>query len=396
MRRYLPHIIVLVGLAARLYLAPHWGHRGDEEAFQRWLQDALNYGLADFYANSECNYPPIWVYMLWLIGHAARAVGFPLVAADPLYRVVLKLPQILADVGIFYLIWWQFLRSMPWRPQALWSAAIALNPALIFMSGVWCQVEPMMGLAMVGAVVAYARERPALSLTCLMLSVLVKPLALVSVPILLLAIFRRHGATGALSSLLAAGVATAAAMLPLNIHQPPTLLLRLCLKTAGWFGYSSINAFNVWALTGFWEADERLLWGLSHAMWGSVCFAVAYLGIVALVWRRHDLRGLLAALTLTQLAFFLFPTMIHERYIYLPAVLAMLWAIQDAWVAPVAFVLTVTATLNFHYRVRVPGVEVLARLHADGTTVYAGALANLACFGSLLATVWRRSSPRAE
>ena len=43
----------------------------------------------------------------------------------------------------------------------------------------------------------------------------------------------------------------------------------------------------------------------------------------------------------------------------------------------------VTATLNLHYRVRVPAIGVLAELHAHNITVYGCVAANLATFAGL-------------
>jgi len=395
MRRYAPHFIILVGLIARLVLSPHQGHRGDEEAFGLWLGQLMDCGLADFYSESECNYPPIWPYILWLMGHGAKALGLSLVAGDPLYRVMLKLPQILADVAICYLVWWQFLRSMSRRAELAWCAFIALNPALIFISAIWCQTGPLLALAIVGTVVAYARERPAVAVSCAALSILVKPLALPVIPVLLVAVWRKHGPPATLWAIACAAVVTVAVMLPMNVHQPATLLVDLCTKTADWFGYSSLNAFNVWSFTGFFESHHRVALGLPHVVWGMLLFGAAYVLTLLLVWRRHDLTGLLAGLALAQLAFFLLPTMIHERYIHLPVVLVLLWAVQDAWVIPGALILAVTATLNFHYRVRVPGIELLGRLQDAGIVAVVCSIANLAVF-VYLGTVARRRSCASE
>ena len=114
--------------------------------------------------------------------------------------------------------------------------------------------------------------------------------------------------------------------------------------------------------------------------------AVAYLPALGLIWRHSDSRHLMAAVTLAQLAFFLFPTEIHERYAYYATVPIVAWAALDARVIPWAIVLACSAALNLHYRVRVPGerapgIVYLARLHDAGVTMWLCLAANLLVFG---------------
>jgi Gpi18-like mannosyltransferase len=401
LRRYLPHLILAVGVIVRLAAAPHEGHHGDEMAFVRWCQQVMTFDIGDFYANTDCNYPPIWVYLLALIGHGMNALGLDMTPGGPTLRVMLKLPQILADIGIFYLIWWQFLRALSWRAQAAWSAAIALNPALIFLSAIWTQIDPLMALPLVAAVVVYARGRPVLAFVCVALSLLVKPLALPCVPIVFIAIYRRYGWKPVAWSIVAGFAVTVAVMLPMNLHQSPLLLLDLATRSSKWYPYTSLDAFNVWALAGFWQDDRQVFAGLTYAIWGYALFGIAYLSILPATWRRSDVRGLLGGMTLAMLCLFLFPTKSQERYIYLPAVLGLVWAILDAWVLPYAAILTVTTFLNVHYRVRVPGertpgIKLLAMLHNTGVTTCVCLAANLLSFGAMWARQRRTSASNAE
>lgn len=395
MRRAWPHAILLLGLGVRLALAPHVGHRGDEWTFVQWIAALLRAGPAHLYDASNCNYLPLWCWWLWLIGHLGLALGRPPVFGDVYYRVALKAPQILADVALFYLLWGRWLRHMPARRQALWSVFVAFNPALILVSAVWCQVDAMVAVFLVAAFVAYDVRRPVLALLMLMLSLWVKPWAIVAVPFLLVAVGRQFGLRALLGGCLAALVG--ATILTLPFHRGPWLVVQLVVDTAGRFGYSSVDAFNVWGLTGYWLSDERLLMGLPHSAWGAMLLTLALLPLLGLAWRDPSTRGMMAAVSLAELAWFLFPTRIQERYIYLPAVCVLAWAAAESFVLWYSIILTITAALNVHFRMRIPGdrwplMASLGWLHNHRLTLVFCLAANLGVFMALLGRTWRRST----
>jgi hypothetical protein len=91
------------------------------------------------------------------------------------------------------------------------------------------------------------------------------------------------------------------------------------------YPYNSFYAYNFWGLTDWLKPDDLTFWGLAYRWWGIIMFAAASLSII---WTFRDARGpglLALATALSVLAFYLFMTRMHERYLF-PSVLLLLTA----------------------------------------------------------------------
>ena len=91
----------LVRLLLAVVILPNGGHRTDIQVLTLWEQQLHDHGLAAFYrpnAGYFSDYPPFYLYILWLSGVLGRAwaatFGGP--AVTPL---LIKLPFMLADLG---------------------------------------------------------------------------------------------------------------------------------------------------------------------------------------------------------------------------------------------------------------------------------------------------------
>src|SRR5467141_2841535 len=96
--QFLWRLDTAVGLAAmfalalllRVLIAPHAGFYGDLRLFQTWATQLREVGPHKFYAQSQfADYPPGYLYVLWLIGKISATPGY----------LLLKLPVIFADLG---------------------------------------------------------------------------------------------------------------------------------------------------------------------------------------------------------------------------------------------------------------------------------------------------------
>ena len=110
--RHRPILVVLgAGLLLRLVLAylvfPGQGFAGDLDQFASWASALAKVGPGAVYASSSSlNYPPGYLYVLWLIG----SIGGPLgtltgISSDQAILLLLKLPPIAADIAIAALLY---------------------------------------------------------------------------------------------------------------------------------------------------------------------------------------------------------------------------------------------------------------------------------------------------
>ena len=93
-------ITLALGLALRfilLYLLPGSGFDADLVSFRFWADDLARNGLGGFYERDFFHdYTPGYMYVLWVVGTIGRAVGG---IGD-----LIKIPPILADLGLGYLV----------------------------------------------------------------------------------------------------------------------------------------------------------------------------------------------------------------------------------------------------------------------------------------------------
>lgn len=109
--RHLPLLIVIgLGLSLRLLAAyvvyPNQGYAGDLGLFQSWAGTLARVGPGAFYGSaSSANYPPGYLYVLWVIGSLGGPLGTVLgVSSEAAVGLLLKLPAIAADIRIALLV----------------------------------------------------------------------------------------------------------------------------------------------------------------------------------------------------------------------------------------------------------------------------------------------------
>jgi Gpi18-like mannosyltransferase len=127
-----------VAFAIRIAIAPHIGFFYDLAYFRTWSAELARIGPRHFYSTDRiADYPPGYLYLLWLVGKVTASPGY----------LAVKLPPILADLGIAWVAGTFAARLAPratterFPVRALVAAAVLFNPAVIALSAVWGQVD---------------------------------------------------------------------------------------------------------------------------------------------------------------------------------------------------------------------------------------------------------------
>lgn len=332
--------LLVVGLLIRLAYLHAQGFRNDIASFEAWALTLVAHGPSHFYgATSFLDYPPGYFYILGIVGWVWS--GF-FSAHDPGYNILgalVKVPGIIFDLGVGTLLYVLVRRfASPW--WAFGAAALyLLNPAVIFVSALWGQVDSVAAFFALLAIYALLRsddfEPPRATIwiagawVALAYSLLVKPQAAVLIPLMIafaftdrqrLALRVRATAYGIIAGILV----TILLVEPFHPSNPIAaiawLLERLSFGT-NVYPYNTVNAFNLWALSihggaKFWQPDNARTFFVQQATWGIVLVVVA---VALIVWRYVQAktpRALLEASALALLAFFTLATRMHERYVY--------------------------------------------------------------------------------
>ena len=330
----LPALIV-VGLLIRLPFLGDDGFKADVQTFEAWTIALVDHGFANFYGQAGfADYPPGYFYILALVGgiwdlFRAHDPGFATL------KVLVKLPAVLADLGVGYLLY--LIGARLTRPMlGLAAAALyVLNPATVFISAKWGQVDAIAGGLALLAVYFLLRsdetepERTSWWIVGAWLafgySLLIKPQAAVLGPVFIAFAFadasrRKARIAATLVGMACAFVLAIGLAEPFHPSNPVAAFIWLLGRytfASSVYAYNSVNAFDLWAIKGqFWQPDSQTILFLPQYIWG-VLLVVAALALV--IWRYLQERtsaALLEACAIALLAFFVLATRMHERYIF--------------------------------------------------------------------------------
>jgi dolichyl-phosphate-mannose--protein O-mannosyl transferase len=397
--------LVAGGLVLRLVLVPNDGFQTDISTFEFWAISLAEHGFANFYSNAGfADYPPGYFYVLALLGHVWET--FFKTGDSGHYTVLkllVKLPAIVADACVGVLLY-AVARRFASTGWALGAAALyLLNPAVIYNSAAWGQVDSVAaGLALLAIYCLLRSDDDApdriswwtvAAWPVIAYSLLIKPQAAVVLPIMLAFAFvdpaRRRSRVIASAIGIAAGLVLAVALTepfhPSNPVEALTWLFGRYQYGSNVYPFNTVNAFNLWAIRGpFWQQDTTpitVFGGLSlgpQYLWGLILL-VAALGLV--VWRyvqAKTSRALLESCAIATLAFFVLSTRMHERYSFdglLFTIACIPFAARYMWGA---VALTVVLFANLQYSLQylnvmqnhIAGADA-QNLWGPGTTVFA-------------------------
>lgn len=374
--------IVVVGLLLRLILcALYRGHDSDMGCFIGWGQDIARNGTRSFYwaaGHDWYDYPP--GYMLFLGGYSAALNLLRVDTGTVLGIFLYMLPAIAADLCLALLLM-NFARRQGINNAGtlILGGLVFLNPALLFLTGAWGQIDSILTLWLVVSFLLLLDPKPGavdrnkvLSGAVFGLAVMTKWQALMFGPVYAMAhlFLIRRGEKAAWQdvrdTIFAASAALAVILLislPFKGDQGLLWFVDRFLTASAHYDYATVEAYNYFAFCGAnWKrAGEYILPGiLTFKQFGTIAICLAILAGFMTILRRHQVqkrlgsslredRGFLfLAASLTMALIFTFGHYMHERYV-VPILVMLLFAYafhKDRRLLLVALLFTVTTFLN--------------------------------------------------
>ncbi len=367
--RLLPAALLGGALLVHLVLMPASGWERDGYWFVTWMRTAVEHGVSRISEIVWCDYPPGYLYVLKGTGLLWMALtGQPIPADGTLAaRFLIKLVPALADLVTAWVLYRLAAPRLSRLAALVVLAAYAYNPALLFNSVVWGQVDSVVSLLVLVAAWAICTRRFAVGGALAAVAVLVKLQAVVLLPALLLVTFRMGALTAIFAAVRGGALAALVLLFPFFHANRMGPLIDTMLGASGRYPYISMNAHNVWWLVGDAQSvtlSDAMRLGnglLTYHTLGTVMLGGATLLILWRLWRelfianREALPALLEACALQALAFYLLPTEMHERYVVpLLVFLAALciWRPRCWWfygIASVAVLASLASTLHANY-----------------------------------------------
>ncbi len=273
-----------------------------------WANRLSSLGFSKFYSDINwTQYTPGYLYWLWVVGKMGWTS-----------ELAIKIPVIFADIGVGLIIW-SLVRKVNINLAYLTFFLYTLSPVVIFDGSIWGQIDGLLTLFLfLSAYFLIEKKKFVWSVFFWSVAFVIKPQSIAILPGLLVAIATRKfkfkeivlaGLVGSLTILLLSW--------PFFVGNPIFGLPQLMLKMGQYYSYTSVNAFNIWTWPGMWVSDSVLLLGVSYANWGILILSLAVL-LALLVFRKkiNNKANYYLLFAILSLCFFVFPTKVHERYLF--------------------------------------------------------------------------------
>ena len=345
-KEFLIAFFIFAGLLVRLFYAPQFVvESGDIRLYADWGEKLIIYKPINFYnypawIYAPPNYPPllslIYGVAFWMserkyyLAQLHNLIRIPPAIIIKFfythgYFVLLKLPGILADLGVSLLIY-KFILEISKKTKAATLGLLfyLFNPVSIFLSSVWGQTDSL--IAFMGLLSFYAlyRGKIVLSLPLLFTSLYIKPNWGVFIPLyifLLIVAKPKLGKliTGALLIFLI--FITTTAIFSRDIMDfSYWLFTQRILPTATIAHKASISAFNLYTVflrMDFHPDNILLLGAIPLNIFGYASFVLVNIIVIIFLSRRKlKLENLIFSLFIIGFGAYLFLTNMLERYFF--------------------------------------------------------------------------------
>jgi hypothetical protein len=128
------------------------------------------------------------------------------------------------------------------------------------------------------------------------------------------------------------------------------------------YSYTSLNAFNLWAFSGFWKPDDLPFLFLSYRLWSYILFGILLIYILYVTVKTRDNRIIYFASAVLFFGFFMLFTRVHERYLFpMFAPLAVIMYMDRRFVF-IYWIMTFTFLFNLY--------DVLSLLHTGQSILH--------------------------
>jgi len=340
-------ILIAAAIGIRIYFLTFPGYGFDIGSFLQWGNGILDKGFwglyhGSYYSGAGLNYPPLvplitsWWLNLGKVLDSQNAVYF--------FKI---LPTIFELLLVIVSASYVLMSNVKYKGSLL--AVILLQPAAAFVSSAWGQVDSILALFILLSFLLIEKNK-FLATFLIFLALLTKPQALIAVGIYFLYFLVKKKFADLFKQAIFFCALIALIFFAFRIFGQSEFFAPY-INSVGNFKNLSLNAFNLWwALHGIssWNIqDTAQVTGLTYKSLGLVLFAIFEIpAILYLIYKAKKIPEILLVVAYSYLAFFIFPSEIHERYLYPAVALFAIPAILNKNIFWVYLILTATFLSN--------------------------------------------------
>lgn len=322
--------IIAVSAAAlllRLILsAVYKGHESDMNCFIGWSGAVFEHGLGGFYElDMFHDYPPGYMYVLYVIGALQKLFGFQ----GGAQYILIKLPAVICDIITGVIIYKIAKKKFSDGVSSMLAALYVFNPAVIVNSSLWGQVDSVYTLFILLMIYMIAEKKMIASYFLFAVCIFIKPQAFIFTPVLILGIIENIFLTNFSHEKfwknLLCGLCAIALMFILALPFGISNVTAQYKATMSSYPYMTVNALNIWAAVGKnWEGISTVSSVIGYVFIAAIVAYSVYLFFKSSDKSKYYFIGALLAFMTYMLS-----TKMHDRYAF-PAMALMLTAFVAA------------------------------------------------------------------
>lgn len=313
-----------IGLIIRLLFATRClGYASDMSCWGGWAMGMCDYGPSKFYTSMNfADYPPGYMLVLWLLGKIIRALSLPFDTYA--YNTLLKFPTICCDLIIGGIIYY-YGQKKNLKSPLFCSALFVFNPAVIFDSCIWGQVDSVLCVFVICMFLAFKEKKLILASLAFVCGVLIKPQMFLFGPVFVIGYLyyckesKLHEVIKQTIFSALVGIALFLAIcLPFNYGSGGLKgIFELYTSTMGSYAYATVNALNFpFVLGGNWKPNTDQIFFVTYKTLGvlGILLSIGYALFIAYKDKKHDYLPLCGAIIIGGI--FTFGHNMHERYLF--------------------------------------------------------------------------------
>ncbi len=305
-------LLILAG-AVRSFFISLPAFKIDMDAWVAWAYRLAELGVHQFYSTQVwTNYTPGYLYILYILG-----IFNSLLALNQQTVILfIKLISIAFELGLAFMLYAKF-KEISQKQKLILICFLLFNPSLIFNSTVWGQIDGILSFFLILAVYYLQNSRHQKSSLSYAYAFLIKPQSIAIAPLYLIELMKNRSLKKAKQIIIPGVWLFFILAIPFFLGDPIFGIFKLIFQMSQDYPATSLFAYNLWGIVGFWVDDLKTFGPFSYRMIGTLLYLGAIIAVIYLGLKRKANYFLLAALLC--LSFYFLPTRVHERYLY-PAI----------------------------------------------------------------------------
>jgi Gpi18-like mannosyltransferase len=336
-KRKLIYLLLSAFLLRLVFLYPQYS--GDVKNHLVWgnafLENSVGIYSRHFSGFNDINYPPVAIFLFALANLFLSTLNnlfeylnqtisifpsllVPLFKSENMSMGFLKLPGIISDIGIGYLIY-KFAKFFKRRRPFLLASLYLFNPAVIYLSSVWGQIEPVTNVFLLWSlylvITPQNKNLKLISIPIFCLAALVKQTALWFIPFYFILWYKELNRQEIIKGLLLSFIFYIVSYLPSGLSPVPAVQSYLSTLSGSSSGVTD-NAWNFWYyLLPSLPADSYKISFLSVRQISIALLLLILFMLIFKTLKKYSLKKLFYYLFFWSVAVFFFQTRVHERHL---------------------------------------------------------------------------------